>query len=210
MKFVPLAPDTLVLRLARWIDRQGPGRLRIGFDGPPEVGTTDLADRVAAALGTLNRPAVRVSTRFWWRAASLRLEYGKQDVQSRLTGWVDVPSLAREVFEPLADNGSGRYLTELRDPSRDRAIRQAYQQAPADAVLLVDGPLLLTHDLPWDRVVRIGTSAGALERALPEAAHWELEAHQQYRRQWQQPAPVDVVLSYDHPSSPAVSGLDLR
>jgi len=210
VKFVPLSPETLVTRLARWIDRKGAGRLRIGFDGPPEVGTAALADRVGLALEALNRPVIRVSTSQWLRPASLRLEYGRQDIESRLTGWVDVASLAREVFDPLAVDGTGRYLTELRDPLRDRAIRQSYRDAPDNSILLLDGSLLLTHALPWDHVVRVGTSAGALERALSEPAGWELAAYDRYRREWQQSVPAEVLLSYDHPDTPAVAGLDLR
>lgn len=210
VKFVPLSPESLSVRIARWIDRRSPARLRIGVDGPPETGSAELADRVAAELERLNRPTIRVSGRYWLRAASLRLEYGRQDVQSRLTGWLDASSFAREVFEPLGPDGNGRHLTRLRDPENDRAIRQPYLEAPANSVLLCDSSMLLTMGLEWDAVIRVGTSTGALRRALPERSEWELAAYEQYRDEWQRVTPAQLMLSYDHPQSPAISGLDLR
>ncbi len=192
------------MRLAHWIDRLGPDRVRVGIDGDPAIGAIEFADGVAAALTELDRPVVRVSTRWWWRAASLRLEYGRTDVESRLTGWVDDAALRREVVDPLAPGGSGRHLTRLRDPDRDRAVREPYRTAPANAVLLLDGPLLAGHRFDLDSRVLLGVSPGRLARALPADRHWEIEAFTEYGRRWSAPL---VVVSYDHPSHPAVRGL---
>lgn len=202
--FQPLTPDELADRLARWIDRVGAVRLRVGVDGDETTGTAELADRMAVSVAALDRPVIRVSTRWWWRAASLRLEYGRHDVESRLTGWVDSGALSREVIDPLGPGGSGRYLTRLRDPERDRAVRDDYRNAPDGAVLLLDGPLLATHELDLDLRVLVGVSPGRLGRVLPPERQWEVEAFTDYARRW--PAP-DVVLSYDHPTHPAVRGL---
>jgi hypothetical protein len=202
--FVPVSPEELAGRLGRWIDRAANGRLRVGFDGDETVGTSELADRVAAVLAGWGRPPIRVSTRWWWRAASLRLEHGRRDIESRLSGWVDAGALSREVVDPLGPRGSGRYLPRLRDPERDRALRDSYRQAPDTAVLLLDGPMLGTHDLDLDLRVKVGVSQGRLRRVLPDDRQWELEAFAAYDRSW--PAPA-VVLSYDHPGTPAVRGL---
>ncbi len=213
VRFVPLTPPALARELAHWIDGQGPGRLRIGFDGFAEVGTGELADMVAAELTAVQRPVVRVSTDWWWRSAALRLEYGRQDLQSRMQGWVDVGSLRREVYQPLGPNGSGQYLTQLKDRVTDRAIRQEYRTAATNAVLILDGALLQTHQLDWDAMVQIGVSVGRLERALPPQRQWELEAVHEYRDNFLPAHPVSgpmVVISYEHPATPAVRGLDLR
>ena len=202
--FVPVAPDDLARRLARWIDRAGTGRLRVGVDGDEATGAADLADRVADALADLQRPAIRVSTHWWWRAASLRLEHGRQDVESRLTGWVDAGALSREVVDPLGPSGDGRYLPRLRDPERDRSVRDERREAPGAAVLLLDGSLLATLGLDLDLRVKVGVSPGRLRRVLPDDRQWEVEAFLAYDRDW--PAP-EVVLSYDHPATPAVRGL---
>ena len=89
MRFVPLTPARLAADLAAWINGLDIARPRIGIDGPAEIGAADLADAVAAELPALGRPAVRVSTSWWWRPASLRLEFGKNDVDMLLGGWVD-------------------------------------------------------------------------------------------------------------------------
>ncbi|AZI58926.1 uridine kinase [Nakamurella antarctica] len=213
MKFVPMSPQALARRLARWIDHLDGRRLRVGFDGFAEAGSTALAEQVAVELTALQRPSVVVSTDWWWRPAALRLEYGRQDQESRLSGWVDTGSLTREVVDPLGPAGSGRHLTKLRDAGSDRAIRQAYQQAPSNSVLLLAGEMLLGHGFAFDAVVRLGVSAGAVRRALPEVRHWELAAFDTYRElHWLGPEKPGnlVVLSYDHPATPAVHGLDLR
>lgn len=202
--FVPLGPEELARRLAGWIDRAGPGRLRVGIDGDDTVGAAELADRVGDALTALGRTPIRVSTRWWWRAASLRLEYGRRDVESRLSGWVDAGALSREVVDPLHPTGSGRYLTRLRDPERDRAVRDSYREAPERAVLLLDGPMLATHALDLDLRVKVGVSQGRLQRVLPDDRQWEIEAFTAYDRGWDEP---EVVLSYDHPATPAARGL---
>ncbi len=220
LAFEPLSPDALVSRLAAAVDRLSSERVRVGFDGDDSVGTADLADAVAAELRSRGRPAVRVSSSWWWRAASLRLEYGREDVESRLHGWVDVGSLRREVFDPFAPDGSGRHLSRLRDPGRDRAVREEYSQASPSAVLVVDGALLQTAGLPFDLVVRVGVSSGRLARTLPAERQWELAAFAEYDRQWPpvaanprsvgaaEPGPMPLVLiSYDHPGAPAVRGL---
>ena len=93
VRFTPLTPTRLTDELATWIESLLPGRTRVGIDGATEVGATGLADAVAERLRTRGRPVVRASTTWWWRPASLRLEFGHQDVDMLLTGWVDSGSL---------------------------------------------------------------------------------------------------------------------
>ena len=171
------------------------------------MGTTSLADRVAAKL---RRPSIRVSTRWWWRSASLRLENGREDVESRLTGWVDVAALQRELLDPLSPAGDGRYLTMLRDPQTDRSTRQAYRVAPPGAAVLLDGPLLGELVPRLDAVVHVQTSIGTLRRALPADRQWELAAFAEYEAHRAERPAADVVIAYNHPAAPAVWGLPSR
>ena len=109
VRYRPLTPDLLVLELAETIDRRAAPRPRIGFDGFEEIGTTALADAVAESLPELGRPVVRVATRWWWRAASLRLELGRTDVDMLLYGWwtprpapgAARPGDRRELLDPV-------------------------------------------------------------------------------------------------------------
>ena len=54
----------------------------------------------------LGRSAVRVSTSWWWRPASLRLEFGRTDVDMLLGGWVDDAALRRELLDPFGPGGT--------------------------------------------------------------------------------------------------------
>ena len=165
MPFLPIGPSELATEVADWIARRSAGRQRIGIDGFAESGATALADAIADQLGQAGRPVVRVSTAWWWRASALRLEPGRQDVESLLTGWVDVGALHREVLTPLAPDGTGEHLTRLRDPTTDRSTRQPRQQSAESAVLLLDGPFLLAHQLPWEAHIHLRVSTAAAKRA---------------------------------------------
>ena len=101
------------------------------------------------------RPSLVVGTEGFLRPASLRLEYGHQDVEAYYSGWFDTGALWREVFGPLEPGGDGRVLPDLWDPATDRATRSPYVQLPPGGVLLLHGPLLLRHWFPFDLTVHV-------------------------------------------------------
>ena len=212
MRFIPLRPAKLVGALADWVlalaePADGAGFV-VGFDGLAEIGTTKLADDIAEALRDSGRHIIRTSTTWWWRPPALRLELGRQDVDMLLTGWVDAEALRRELIDPVVATGTN-YITRLRDPDSGRSIRQQARTAPAGAILLLDGPFLLTADLPFGAVVGLAVSPGRLRRALPAERAWWADAFEHYRQEYGPMARADVVLSYDHESAPAASGLDV-
>ncbi len=208
VQFTPVSPTRLAGELARWIDSLPGTHPVAGIDGATEIGSTALADAVAGALADLNRPVIRASTSWWWRPASLRLEFGRTDVDMLLAGWVDTGALLRELLDPLGDNGSGHYLTRLRDPDTDRSIREPRQAAPAGSVLLLDGPFLLAAGLPMDGVVHLQVSRGTLGRALPADRHWWLEGFQRYLSEDRPNEQAAAVVAYDHPAAPAIAWAD--
>lgn len=205
MRFAPVTPDRLVDDLASWIVDLPQDHPRIGVDGPAEIGTGALADAVAERIVEKSRPALRASTPWWWRPASLRLELGRTDVDMLLGGWVDAPALRRELLDPLGPTGTGDYLLRLRDPATDRSVRDGRAPAQPRAVLLLDGPFLLVDQLPLDAVIHLQVAAPALTRALPPERQWWVPAFERYRTE---DGPADgaaVVVAYDHPRSPAVA-----
>ena len=204
MLFTPLTPAALVDELAGWIRDLDTDHPRIGFDGPAEIGTPELADAVAARLRTLGRSAHRVSTQWWWRPASLRLELGRTDVDMLLAGWVDAAALRREVLDPLGPGGNGAHLLRLRDPETDRSIREAPAVADARTALLLDGPFLLAAALPLDAIVHLQVSPATLARALPPDRRWWLAGFARYLTEEQPVDRAQVVLAYDHPAAPAI------
>ncbi|MBA2415617.1 MAG: uridine kinase, partial [Geodermatophilaceae bacterium] len=176
----PLPPEAVPEVVAELIERRRPDHpLRVAMDGaePWEIELlTRLTGRWIAAAG---RHAIRVQSRFFLRPRSLRYEHGRTDPDSYYD-WLDADGLRREVLDPLGPGGTSRFLPSLWDPAADRATRAEYAVAPPDAVVLVDGPLLLGRDLPFDLTVHVSVGAAALARRTPQDEHWTLPAFGRY------------------------------
>ncbi|WP_030564635.1 nucleoside/nucleotide kinase family protein [Streptomyces aureocirculatus] len=198
--------DTLADRLADLEPQDGGPWPRIAFDGAPAARPGELARQVGEALRLRGRPSLVVGTEGFLRPASLRLEYGHEDVEAYYSGWFDTGALWREVFGPLEADGTGRVLPDLWDPHADRATRTPYVQLPPGALLLLHGPLLLGHWFPFDLTVHVRLSPGALRRRTPEAEHWTLPAFERYETETGPTTAADVVVRADDPRHPAWNG----
>ena len=205
MRFTPVTTARLARDLAGWVDAMAPEHPAVGIDGAAEIGAGDLADAVAAELQALGRPAIRTSTSWWWRPASLRLEYGRTDIDMLLSGWVDVGSLRRELLEPLATGGPGQYLRRLRDPVSDRSLREQRVPVPDRSVLVLDGAVLQATGVPLDGVVYLQVSPATLTRKLPPDRQWWADALRSYVEQDQPDRTADAVVAFDHPAAPALA-----
>jgi hypothetical protein len=179
---------------------------RVAVDGAPAARTGELADALAAALPALGHPVLRVRAADFWRPASLRLEYGHEDVDAYYQLWLDTGALRREVLDPLGPGGSGRALPSLRDPVTDRSTRAAYVQLRPGGVLVLDGPLLLGQGLPLDLTVHLRLSAAALDRRTDPDLRWTLPAYERYAREALPEETADVLVRADDPAHPAWSG----
>lgn len=206
VRFTPLTPERLQADLAGWISGLPQDHPRIGIDGATETGSGELADAVAERVRASGRPVVRVTTDWWWRQASLRLELGRTDVDMLLSGWVDTDALQRELLEPLSAGG-GAVLRRFRDPVTDRSLRDRPEPAGERAAVIIDGPFLDAARLPLDATVHLQVSAGALARVLPADRQWWVEAFARYRREYHPESSASAVVSYDHPAAPAVAWL---
>jgi len=175
-----------------------PGVVRLAVDGPPCARPDRIATALAEPLRGLGRPFVHVRAESFWRDASLRLEYGREDIESYLS-WLDVGALRREVL-----GGDGWYLPSLRDPQTNRATKAPRKALPDDAVLAVSGPLLLGLGLPFDRVVHLAVSPAARARRTPEEDAWTLPAFDRYDAEVGPVALADIVIKLDDPRHPAV------
>ncbi|MCX5420022.1 uridine kinase [Streptomyces sp. NBC_00078] len=198
--------DLLAERLLDLKPADGGSWPRIAFDGAPAARPGDLAERVAEALRILGRPSLTVGAEGFLRPASLRLEYGHQDVDAYYDGWLDTGALWREVFGPLEAGGDGRVLPDLWDPATDRATRSPYVPLPPGGFLLLHGPLLLRHWFPFDLTVHVLLSPGALRRRTPEADHWTLPAFERYADETNPADTADVLVRADDQRHPAWRG----
>jgi hypothetical protein len=198
--------DLLAERLLDLEPADGGDRPRVAFDGAPAARPGELAQRVSEALRVRGRPSLVVGTEDFLRPASLRLEYGRQDVESYYSGWYDTGALWREVFDPLGPGGDGRVLPDLWDPATDRATRSPYVRLPPGGALLLHGPFLLRHWFPLDLSVHLFLTPEALRRRTPDSEHWTLPAFERYEEETDPSATADVLVRTDDPRHPAWNG----
>ncbi|MEU8437787.1 uridine kinase [Streptomyces sp. NPDC029216] len=211
MKLEAITWQRMAERLAGHLDAPGEGGAptwrRVGIDGAPAAGTGVLAGELAEALRVRGRSVLVVAAGGFLRPASLRFEFGREDVDAYLGGWYDTGALWREVFAPTDPGGSGRVLPDLWDPVTDRATRSPYTELPPGGVLIVHGPLLLGHWFPFDLSVHVSLSAGALGRRTDPAERWTLPAYARYAREVGPESAADVLVRADDPRHPAWTGL---
>ncbi|MGN6606460.1 MAG: uridine kinase [Jatrophihabitans sp.] len=196
-RFRPIAPDALLDELTASLPS---GTCRVAIDGPPAARPDELAERWVERLRGV-RPAVHVAAHLFWRDASLRLEYGREDVESYLS-WLDTGALQREVLDPVI--AAGHYLPSLRDPRTNRSTRATPVDAAPGTLLVVSGAFLLRHGLPFDRTVHLLLTPAALARRTPEGEQWTLAAFAEDARDTRPAEIADVVVRYDDPRHPAV------
>jgi hypothetical protein len=194
-------PDLLADQLDTVLVR---GRaLRVAIDGPRCAEPGSLAHSLIAPLRARGRAAEAIAAESFWRDASLRLEYGREDVGS-FGQWLDSPALRREVLDPLGPDGSAMYLPSLRDPVTNRATRAPAQHAPVAAMVLVSGELLLGRGLPFDFTIHLSMSAAGRARRTDARWRWTLPAFDHYDTEVRPAELADVVIRVDDPRHPAV------
>ncbi|MDQ0423910.1 MULTISPECIES: uridine kinase [Cellulomonas] len=200
MRVRPLSPDAVVRHVLDAVVAV-PGRRRVLVDGAAPLRPAGLADALVDPLRAAGRAVVRVHADDFLRPASLRYEHGRRDPDAYLEDRLDAGALAREVLDPFAVDGT--WLPSLWDAARDRATRADRQHAPAGAVLLVDGELLLGRWLDADLAVHLTARPATLARRLGDDA-WQLPAFARYEQEATPQDVADVVVRVDDPRRPAL------
>lgn len=209
IRATPISPQALERYLVTLVTRYpATAPVRVAIDAAPAAAPGALAQRLVGPLLGASRPALRIPTGGFLRAASLRLERGRLDPDSLYEDWFDRGALRREVLDPLGPGGSGQYLPALWDPVGDRSVRLPRVPAPAGAVVLVDGPFLLGTGLPFDLTVHLQVSPAALRRQTPTADAWTLPAYGRYEAEVHPTTLADVVVRMDDPHHPALVAQD--
>lgn len=204
-RFRPVSPQLLASRLAELCQDRHPGRhpLRVALDGPACADLGGPVRWLADELRAAGRPVALLDATSFYRDASLRLEYGRTDVESFYTGWLDAAALRREVLDRLVERGE--YLPSLRDPATNRSTRAEPRPLAASGVLLVRGELLLAAGLPFDLTVHAAVSRQARKRLTPEDLQWTLPAFDRYDLDVDPAGTADAVIRYDDPRHPALA-----
>jgi hypothetical protein len=203
----PIAAEELAEYVADTLTaRPVPGAaLRVALDGPACAEPTAVAETLRTPLLVRGRPLTVVRAESFWRDASLRLEYGREDVES-FAQWLDEGATRRELLEPLGPGGSGAYLPSLRDPVSNRSTRERARAARPGEVVVLAGELLLGRGLPFDVTLHLALSPGARERRTDPERQWTLEAWRDYDERVRPAESADIAIRYDDPSRPARSG----
>jgi hypothetical protein len=204
-RFRSVRPAEVPERLAHLLTRLDvPGAaLRVAVDGPEVAAPVALAEALVPPLRLSGRVPDVIDARLFWHNASVRLEHGREDVES-YPRWLDDGALRREVLDPLGPGGSGRYLPSLRDPETNRSTRAARVTAGPGTVVIVAGELLLGRGLPFDVTIHLAVSASARRRRTARDAAWTLPAFERYDAEVGPVTAADVVLRLDDPRHPAI------
>jgi len=172
-------------------------------DGAPVTDPDAVGAALIEPLRALGRPVELVRASSFWKDASLRLEFGREDPDAYLD-WLDAGALRREVLDAAVD---GAYLPSLRDPATNRSTRAAPRAIADGTVLVVAGTFLLGLGLPFDVSVHLSLSRAARERRFPPDEAWTLPAFDRYEAEVSPADLADVVVRLDRPQHPAVLGL---
>jgi hypothetical protein len=176
-----------------------PGPTVVAIDGADAADPVGFAHPVADRLRARGRPCAVVSLHDFVRPASLRYEFGRDEMSYR-NAWFDYEGLNREVLQALRIHG--RWLPALWDEAADRSARAATVSATPGTVLLIAGPMLLGRGLTFDLTVELRLSEGALRRATPDGDSFTLTALLHHRRE--QDSEPDIMVAWDHRDRPAI------
>ena len=128
-------------------------------------------------------------------------------------GWYDLAALRREVLDRLGPGGDGSWLPRLRDGLTDRSVRGPREQVLPGSIIVLDGRFLLRPDVrpALDVLIHLDVSLAArTRRTTQDDAPLALGAWDLYLAQCRPGDLADLVVRFDHPDRPAVSGRLLR
>ena len=143
--------------------------LRVAIDGITAAGKSTLADELGEVLGPHGRQVIRLRMDDFHNARDRRHRRGRLSARGYYEDAFAFEALARDVLEPLGEDGDRRYRRRLRDLRTDEEIEDAWEVAADDAIVLVDGTFLQRPEIValWDRRIFVATSfAAARHRAV--------------------------------------------
>lgn len=210
---------SVLLGLAARVVALRPGqRVRVAVDGGSATGKTTFADALAARVAP-NRPVVRTSVDRFHRPRAERYRQGPTSARGCYEDTYDHGALLGELLDPFA--AGARHRLGVWDWLADRPVRAPLEQAPDDAVLVVDGVFLQRPELApaWDlTVLLVATPDEVLRRAvLRDAVHFGtpeavveryrtryLPAEALYAELCAPAQRADVVVDNDNPTAPVL------
>ncbi|MEQ1734842.1 MAG: uridine kinase [Rhodoglobus sp.] len=123
------------------------GRSLLAVDGPDGVGRDEFADALAERLRRRGHSASRASIDGFQRSRAERHAKGADSAEGHYTDTYDYALFRRVLVEPFRLGGSAGFVTAAWDVARDAPVEMAWQTAPRDATLVVDGRCLNRPEL---------------------------------------------------------------
>jgi hypothetical protein len=120
---------------------------RVAIDGVTASGKSIFASELTAAVSELGRPAIHLTMDGFHHHREHRYRRGRLSADGYYEDAYDFAALAELVLIPLGPGGDRRYRTRVIDLASDAEIGEAPVEAPADAVVIVDGSFLQRPEL---------------------------------------------------------------
>jgi uridine kinase len=195
--------------------------VRVAVDGVDAAGKTVLAGELCDVLRTRGRPVVHVSIDGFHRPRAERLRRGAESPEGYYLDSFDHEAVLERLLRPLGPGGSRRFRRAAFDFRADATVDAPWEEAPADALLVVDGVFLQRPELDahWDYRVFVAASfettvARATARDRPFLGEEEA-VRQRYARRYvpgqrlyleacRPEARADAVVGNDDPARPTV------
>ncbi|MEO6500867.1 MAG: uridine kinase [Jatrophihabitantaceae bacterium] len=167
--------------------------VRVGVDGVDGAGKTCFADELAGVLRRQGRPVVRVRVDDFHNVREIRYRRGRASPTGFWLDSYDYPRLWAEVLIPLGPGGSRRYRPAGHDLATDQVLRPPLREAPAGAVLVLDGIFLHRDELAaaWELSIFLQVGFGEAARRMasrdgsePDPEHPSLARYLHAQRQY--------------------------
>lgn len=132
------------------IDRSYP--VRVAIDGVDASGKTTLANELAPLIENRGRPVIRASVDGFHNPRELRYRRGQNSPEGYYLDSFDYETLQRDLLIPLGPGGNRKYRRTAFNYWADAPSFESVSEAPANAILLLDGIFLLRPELIqyWD------------------------------------------------------------
>lgn len=132
------------------VDRPHP--VRVAIDGVDASGKTTLANELVPLVEERDRPIIRASVDGFHNPREVRYRLGADSPEGYYLDSFNREILLQDLLIPLGPGGNRKYRRAAFDFREDVATPEAWDEAPANAILLFDGVFLLRPELTrhWD------------------------------------------------------------
>lgn len=196
--------------------------LRVGVGGRPGAGKTTLADTLADRLEALGRVCLRASLDDFHRPGhEQREKAGGFTPAEYLREGYDHAKIRELLLDPLAPQGNRRCRLDYWNSHDDQPFPEDWVDVQRDAILMVDGAFLHTHELrdQWDftiwlevdwqsllrrRAQRAGTRGGPASLLGAAYENGWIARHLQYEESVHPHDRADVVVDNSEVAHPVI------